>query len=92
MILTAQSDVFQRMFLTDCEEARTGILKISDISAESMESMLQYLHMGRLDKPQNATKELLVAADKYIIKSLVVIPYSPFLVSRPTVLTLLVVH
>jgi len=70
-ILTAQSEIFERMFSIDStEESKTGIVKIQGISAPVMEALIEFLHLGAVEHLDEIVEKLFVAADKYAIHDL----------------------
>ena len=70
-VLSCQSDVFRTMFLNmDMKEAKSGEIKINDITAETMETFLYYLYHEEVEEKVVDTN-LLFAADKYNIAGLV---------------------
>lgn len=71
--MTSQSDVFERMFSMNFEEGRIGILKITDTSAQVIESLLQFLYLGTVENLTAVAPGLFVVADKYSIVDLKVI-------------------
>ena len=76
-ILGSQSEVFKSMLSnTDMVEASSGEIKIADISANVMETLLHYLYFDQEDLMANKNKitiGLLLAADKYNIPDLTAI-------------------
>jgi hypothetical protein len=69
--LTAQSEIFERMFSIDStEESKTGIVKIQGISAPVMEALIEFLHLGAVEHLDEIVEKLFVAADKYAIHDL----------------------
>ena len=76
-ILGSQSEVFKSMLSnTDMVEASSGEIKIADISANVVETLLHYLYFDQEDLMANKNKitiGLLLAADKYNIPDLTAI-------------------
>ena len=76
-ILGSQSEVFKSMLSnTDMVEASSREIKIADISAKVMETLLHYLYFDQEDLMANKNKitiGLLLAADKYNIPDLTAI-------------------
>ena len=69
-ILSSRSDVFQVMFSTkESREELDGILKIDDISAQTMRTFLKFMYKDALDK-EDIDPNLLIAAEKYNVKRL----------------------
>merc|ERR1719237_86524 len=76
VILSNQSEVFKTMLGDGCGsmiEASTGEIRIKDISADTMESLLYFLYFDHKNlKGKNKINiDLLLAADKYNIPDLV---------------------
>jgi hypothetical protein len=70
-ILTAQSEIFKRMFSMDStEESKTGVVKITDINANVMEALIKFLYLGAFEQLDEVAGKLFVAADKYAIHEL----------------------
>ena len=71
-ILSARSDVFERMFASPLKinEKDEPILEIDDASAEEMEIFLNFLYKDEI-KDEDISCELLKLADKYNVKRLV---------------------
>jgi len=72
LILSARSDVFKAMFLSDLKvmENNDNILEIPNISADIMQTFLEFLYQDEI-APEDITCDLLIAADQYNLKSLV---------------------
>lgn len=71
-ILSAQSDVFASMFYSDMMEKKTGIVKVIDIEPTVFKLLLNFIYTLKLDSNEtNELLQLIVAADKYSVKSLV---------------------
>lgn len=71
LLLTAYSDVFERMFLVEAsQESKTGIINISDINVKTMKALVQYLHLGTVDNLDEIAEDLFFASDKYNIIAL----------------------
>jgi hypothetical protein len=72
-ILAARSDVFSAMFeMSSSIEANTGEVKIEDIDAKTMKSLILYMYQNHVPK-QDADINLLLAADKYNLADLVLL-------------------
>ena len=76
VVLSNQSEVFKSMLSNGCGsmiEASTGEIKINDISADVMESLLYFLYFEfeNLKEKIKINIDLLLAADKYNIPDLV---------------------
>ena len=70
-VLSARSDVFKAMFLSNLEEENGNApLTIEDISSDTMKTLLKFLYCDELEV-QDINCPLLMAADKYNIKRLV---------------------
>ena len=73
VVLSCQSEVFKTMIKNkDLTETKTGIMKIEerDISYDNMEQLLYYLYHEKIKDISIINPDLLVAADKYIVKGL----------------------
>jgi speckle-type POZ protein len=69
-ILASRSDVFSAMFeMTGGTESQTGVVKIDDISAKTMKSILAYIYRNHVSE-QDIDMPLLLAADKYNLAEL----------------------
>ncbi|XP_055355877.1 uncharacterized protein LOC129601167 [Paramacrobiotus metropolitanus] len=66
-ILAGQSPVFAAMFQNDMLEKSTGICKITDISADALKAMIEYVYKREevYMPTDNGLMELWTAADKY---------------------------
>ncbi|EFX88135.1 hypothetical protein DAPPUDRAFT_34136, partial [Daphnia pulex] len=71
-ILSDRSDVFATMFKTDMQEAKTGIVDIKDIQPEIFKELLHFIYSGRTKESltEDTAQPLIIAAEKYDIKSL----------------------
>jgi hypothetical protein len=71
-ILALQSDVFKAMlYTTQCTENITGIVRVEDISAETMNTLLKYMYQNKITYDEAKDLNLIVAANKYNIVDLV---------------------
>jgi len=71
MILAAHSAVFKKMFATvECNEAQTGKILIKDTKADVMEALIEFMHLGTLEVPDEIASDLLILADKYEVQEL----------------------
>ena len=67
---SCQSSVFKKMLNdSDMVEAKSGEIKITDISPITMESLLFFIYHGNLDESK-ISGDLMMAADKYNISAL----------------------
>ena len=73
VILASASDVFMKMFENEMQEKKNGVVYITDVDPEVMSDLLSYVYTGSAPNVKSHTKELLVAADKYGMDSLVFI-------------------
>ena len=71
LILSARSPVFARMFQHNTRESITNTVTITDITAEVLEAMLQFIYTDdcailqkSADSSDDVIRELLIAADK----------------------------
>ena len=69
-ILAAKSAVFAAMFEHDMEEKKCNVVEIQDIAPGVLKEMLRYIYVGRVDDIVDIASDLLVAADKYLLKTL----------------------
>jgi hypothetical protein len=60
---TFRSKVFLGMFMTDMEEARTGLVKINDVSEQSFRCFIQFIYTGSCAGIQGDARELWSLAD-----------------------------
>jgi hypothetical protein len=73
MILSANSVVFERMFLTpNCKEVQTGILELKDTNADVMEAFIKYIHRGEIEISETIAIDLFKLSHKYDVKPLIV--------------------
>jgi len=70
IILSSSSSVFERMFETNMAEAKSGEVEIEDMSASTLERLLEFTYTGEVTDMQDVM-ELLYAADKYQMSDLV---------------------
>ena len=73
VVLSCQSEVFKTMIKNkDLTETKTGIMKIEerDISYDNMGQLLYYLYHEKIKDISMINPDILVAADKYIVKGL----------------------
>ncbi|XP_054165080.1 speckle-type POZ protein-like [Oppia nitens] len=70
LVLSARSEVFRKMFTTDCLERTTNEVVIDDIESYIFEKFLHYLYTGECETLCFWYRELLVVADKYLVGSL----------------------
>ena len=71
------------MLTSNMLEARTGVVKIVDIEADTMEKLLEFVYSGEIsDMPLGDQLFLLFhAADRYQVMGLVIIWYMVFDIS-----------
>ncbi|KAG8184549.1 hypothetical protein JTE90_012638 [Oedothorax gibbosus] len=72
-ILAARSPVFAAMFEHDMEESKQNRVEITDMEADVLKALLQFIYTGRVHKLDNWADELLAAADKYALDRLKVL-------------------
>jgi len=70
VILANKSPVFRRMLTTDMMEARTGVVEIVDIEADTMEKLLEFVYSGEVLDMGDQLFLLFDAADKYEVMGL----------------------
>ena len=63
-MLSLRSEVFQAMFSIDSQEKQENMIKISDISSQTMKSFLKFIYKDSVDF-KDITCDLMKAADKY---------------------------
>lgn len=68
--LAAVSPVFTAMFRSDFIESINGVVKIDDMEPEVFEQMLGFIYAVEPNFENEMAEELLIAADKYDIRSL----------------------
>lgn len=68
-ILSIRSQVFRAMLSMDTSENRRGKIEINDFGADTIQSMLKFMHTDKIDDDE-INVDLLVAADKYDVKLL----------------------
>lgn len=70
-VLSANSPVLCAMFENDMREKRLGLVKIKDLSYETLQEVLYYMYCGKFDKLNHELVDsVLIAADKYQISHL----------------------
>lgn len=71
-IVSARSEVFAKMFETEMFERRTGHVEIIDIEPAIFRLLLEFIYTSKLESNKlDVLIKLIVAADKYSVKSLV---------------------
>ena len=63
------------MLTTDMLEARTGVVEILDVEADTMEKLLEFVYSGEISDTGGLLFQLFEAADKYEVMGLVCIWY-----------------
>jgi hypothetical protein len=59
------------MLLTsNCTEVQTGIIKITDIKADVVEALVEFMHRGEVNNFESIAVDLFKAADKYYVEPL----------------------
>ena len=70
-VLAARSTVFAAMFQSEgFTENKTNIVKIEDFEPPVVKEMLRFIYTDRVEKMDAMAKELLIAADKYLVDNL----------------------
>ncbi|KAL3682621.1 hypothetical protein R1sor_000643 [Riccia sorocarpa] len=70
-ILAGRSKVFQRMFDTEMNEKKSGIIRVEDTLAPVLRSLVNYCYTAEIKFTEEApTDELLKVAEKYDIEDL----------------------
>ncbi|XP_054165012.1 protein roadkill-like [Oppia nitens] len=70
LILSARSEVFEKMFTIDCKEKTNNEVIIDDIDSKVFKQFLKYIYFLKCDKLYEMCEELLYIADKYMVSSL----------------------
>lgn len=70
IILAARSPVFLAMFCHEFSEQKNSMVMITDIRPEIFKALLQYVYNAEIENIKEIAEELLIAADKYLIKEL----------------------
>ncbi|XP_054162922.1 uncharacterized protein LOC128960811 [Oppia nitens] len=70
LLLSSQSEIFEKIFTTDFIEKKNNEVIIDDIHSNVFEQFLQYVYTGNCDKMYEMIDELLYVADKYMVSSL----------------------
>jgi hypothetical protein len=72
LILALYSNVFKAMLYTNkCTENTTGTVRVDDIDAKTMNTMIKYLYHNKITYEEATDLDLIVAANKYNIVDLV---------------------
>ncbi|KAL3682622.1 hypothetical protein R1sor_000644 [Riccia sorocarpa] len=70
-VLAGRSTVFQRMFDTEMNEKKSGIIRVEDTPAPVLRSLVNYCYTAEIEFTEEAPpNELLKVADKYEIEDL----------------------
>ena len=68
IVLASRSPVFEAMFQADgFTENRSNVIKIDDLSATTVYEMIRFVYTDQVEDMETMAKDLLVAADKYLI-------------------------
>jgi hypothetical protein len=71
IILAVRSRVFSAMFnMVESSEFQTGVVKVDDINAKTMKSLLKYIYQDQVEE-EDMDSDLILAADKYELPDLV---------------------
>merc|ERR1719317_1266682 len=70
-LLSCRSPVFDRMLQTCMKEGNTGEIIIEDITPNTLRILLGFIYTGTVDDITEGVEEVLYAADKYEMISLV---------------------
>ncbi|XP_054164954.1 speckle-type POZ protein B-like [Oppia nitens] len=70
LLLSLRSEVFEKMFTTDCIEKNNNEVVIDDIESDVFDQFLNYLYTGKCNKLDEMIDKLLYVADKYMVSSL----------------------
>ncbi|RDY04661.1 BTB/POZ domain-containing protein, partial [Mucuna pruriens] len=69
-VLVSRSPVFQAMLENDMTERRSGIIKISDVSYDTLRAFVNYLYTAEASLDNQLACNLLVLGEKYQVKHL----------------------
>ena len=69
-ILATKSAVFAAIFEHDMTEKRRDIVEVKDVTPSILKEMLRYLYAGKVNCIIDIARDLLVAANKYLLESL----------------------
>ncbi|KAJ8679107.1 hypothetical protein QAD02_014894 [Eretmocerus hayati] len=69
-ILAIKSPVFAAMFTHNMKENQQGLVKIEDVTSETMRELLRFIYVGKINNLENIAMDLCAAADKYSIEKL----------------------
>ncbi|KAF8077156.1 hypothetical protein N665_0148s0012 [Sinapis alba] len=69
-VLVSRSPVFKAMLENEMEESRSGTIKISDISYDTLRTFIYYLYTAEACLDELMACDLLVMAEKYQVKHL----------------------
>jgi len=69
-LIMASSEIFEQMFRSKTQEAKSGIVNLEDFSAETIEKFIQYLHIGRLNEVDQFAEGLFKFASRYSVEKL----------------------
>ena len=69
-VLSVRSPVFERMFSENFREHEENIVRITDIDADIMEALLDFIYTAEVANLKELAPDLLLAADKYGMSSL----------------------
>ena len=67
LILSARSPVFAAMFSTEMKESTENRAEIRDISSDVFEALVRFIYTDQVEFTEIDTKDLLVAANRYMI-------------------------
>lgn len=62
IVLSASSDYFSAMFMSDVREANQDEIQIQDVDSEALNSLVQYMYTGRIDLKEDTVEALLSTA------------------------------
>eukprot|EP00262_Sarcandra_glabra_P012179 TRINITY_DN3089_c0_g1_i1.p1 TRINITY_DN3089_c0_g1~~TRINITY_DN3089_c0_g1_i1.p1 ORF type:complete len:233 (-),score=37.59 TRINITY_DN3089_c0_g1_i1:267-965(-) len=69
-VLISRSPVFKAMLENQMEESRSGTIKISDVSYDTLRAFVHYLYTAEVFLDEQMACDLLVLAEKYQVKHL----------------------
>lgn len=72
-LLSSRSDVFKGMFENECEGAKTEEIKISEVTFEAVEQLIEFVYENKCSKLDEFTEELLFLGHEYDLQGLFIL-------------------